>query len=68
MPRYQNDPRWIKARFESECSETGNTIKKGDTCLYFPRERKAVHPSSPSAESWKSQEFADTAGLADAGW
>ncbi len=66
--RNQNDPLWITAKFDSICSETGKPIKKGEECLYYPRTHSVVCIESKSAEQWRSQEFADNAGLLDAGW
>ncbi len=67
--RYRNqDPREITARFDSVCPETGNRIRKGDPCVYFPRTRKAVHTDSRAAAEWRAQQFADAAGLDDANW
>lgn len=34
------DPRIIIARFDSKCAETGEIIKKGERCLYYPIGRK----------------------------
>lgn len=31
-----NDPRIIKAKFNSSCTETGKPIKLGDECVYYP--------------------------------
>lgn len=67
--KYRNaDPREITARFESVCPETGNRILKGDACLYFPRTHQAFHLESRAAADWRAQQFADAAGLDDAGW
>ena len=66
--RVNYDPRFIKARYNSVCAETGKMIKAGDNCLYFPRAKKAYHVDSKTADDWRSQSFADNAGLLDAGW
>ena len=66
---YRNmNPRTIKARFDSICPETGKAIKAGDECVYFPRAKKAYHMDSNTAGHWRSQQFADSAGLLDANW
>jgi hypothetical protein len=62
------DPYKTTAKFDSTCPETQKQIKKGETIVYFPATRSAVHTDSPSAARWRSQKFADDAGLADAGW
>lgn len=36
MIRYAGDPRWIAARFASQC-QCGSGIKRGDRIYYFPR-------------------------------
>ena len=36
MKHYNNDPRWIKAKFNSECYKCHNQIKKGDNIYYRP--------------------------------
>jgi hypothetical protein len=68
MGRYNNDPREIRAKFASICPETGKQINKGDRIVYFPRERKAFHVDSKSAQDWLSQAAADYLCLGDAGW
>ena len=42
MTRYQNDPRWIKARFSSECPMCHGMIKKGAQIFYYPRTKTAL--------------------------
>lgn len=37
---HSNDPRWITARFSSNC-KCGNIIKKGDNTFYWPRTKDA---------------------------
>lgn len=41
MPRYKNDPRWIRASFDSTCSRKGcaKPIKKGEDVFYYPSSR-----------------------------
>ena len=62
------EPRQITARFDSICPETGKKIEKGDACIYYPREKQAYHTDSRTAEQFRSQKFADNAGLLDANW
>jgi len=44
MPRFNGDPRWLKARFDSDCSNSEcpgiGKIRKGEQAFYFPRTRK----------------------------
>jgi hypothetical protein len=37
--RYRNDPRWIEARFKSECKRCKATIKKGEKLFYYPLDK-----------------------------
>ena len=37
--RYAGDPRWITARFRSQCAGCGEPVAKGDRAFYFPRSR-----------------------------
>ena len=46
---YKNDPRVITARFDSTCAETGQTIKKGDKCIYYPLTKKVFTMDSKQA-------------------
>lgn len=66
--RINYNPRFITARYDSVCAETGKQIKAGETCLYYPRDKKAYHVDSKTADDWRGQQFADSAGLLDAGW
>ena len=59
MPyRYKNnDPRQITARFNCFCAETGKTILKGDSCVYYPIGKKVFHLDSKQASDFKSYQF-----------
>lgn len=37
--RYSNDPRWITAKFTSQCSHCTKEILKGKPAYYFPASR-----------------------------
>ncbi len=37
---YSNDPRWIKAKFNSACNTCQKSIKKGEELLYYPIGKK----------------------------
>ena len=50
---YRNDPRIITARFTSKCSETGQTIKKGTECLYYPTARQVFTLDSQTAQEFR---------------
>jgi len=64
----KNDPYFTTARFNSICPETGKEIKKGDEIAYYPRDRKAFHKSSKSADNVRNLEFNSSFGMADANW
>ena len=53
----RNDPRELKARFNSLCPETGKAINKGDTCVYYPLAKKAYHTDSKAAADYRSLMF-----------
>ena len=54
---YRDDPREIVARFNSKCAETGREIKKGETCIYYPKGKKVYHVDSKQAEEFRSWSF-----------
>jgi hypothetical protein len=54
---YRNDPRTITAKFDSTCAETGAVIRKGDTCVYYPSNRKVYHVDSNTAAQFRSESF-----------
>jgi hypothetical protein len=54
---YKNDPRIIKARFDSKCKETGKKIKKGDRCVYYPSSKSVYCMDSKQASEFKSWQF-----------
>lgn len=56
------------ARFDSVCPETGEQIKKGDTIIYYPAERKAYHVDSKQAEEFRGQQFNQSWGMTDANY
>ena len=33
---YSNDPKWIKAKFDSSCKQCNNPIKRNEDIYYFP--------------------------------
>jgi len=41
MTHYKDDPRWIKARFNSACP-CGNIIRKCEDAFYYPRTKTAL--------------------------
>ena len=63
-----NNPQFIKARFDSICPETGKAILKDTECAYFPRERKAYHIDSKHADQVRGLEFNAAYNMADANW
>ncbi len=66
--RQPDSPRFIAARFDSTCAETGRPIRKGETILYRPDTRRAYCDESREAADARSQAFARSAGMADANW
>jgi len=40
MQRYSNDPKQIKARFDSSCSKCAAKISKGQEIYYWPSSRE----------------------------
>lgn len=68
MRRRYDPPRELKARFSSICPETGLRIAEGDSCVYFPAQRKAYHSNSKTADQFRSQQFSQSWGMADANW
>ena len=66
--RRSSNPCFILAKFASKCPETGLIIKAGERCAYFPRDRKAYHDTSKSAEQLRALDFAQAYNMADANW
>lgn len=54
----------IIARFNSKCSETGKTLKKGDTIYYDSETKKAYHVDSKKVKDYIEAE--NTAGYVQA--
>ena len=46
-----NSPRYITAKFDSICAETGQGIPKGTQCLYYPP-KKQVFAIGSEYERW----------------
>jgi hypothetical protein len=61
-------PRWLEARYSGRCAETGRAVSPGTRVLWFPATREIYMADTRTAEEWRSQSFADAAGLADANW
>ena len=53
----KNDPREIKARFDSKCQETGNIINKGETCIYYPLTKRIFSMDTKTARDFTSWQF-----------
>lgn len=60
--------RWITARYDSTCPDTGKPIHKGTECLYDPVTRKAYHESSDTARDQRGSDFAEANNMPDANW
>jgi len=57
--RYNQDPFWMKARYESTCG-CGATIRKGDDIFYFPKYRTAeCHHCGRKSASLLADEIAN---------
>jgi hypothetical protein len=52
MKHYDNDPRWINARFPGRCKECGRAIKRGDRAYYYPLTKSILcaEPCGAAAE------------------
>lgn len=51
--------RKITAKFNSTCAETGKPIKKGQSCLYDPTDRKVYSLDSQMAKAEKEHNSHD---------
>ena len=52
--RYYNaDPRMITAKFDTTCAETGKPIKKGESCIYYPKTKQCYSLSSKQAKEFR---------------
>ena len=49
--RYNNDPKWIKARWQVKCNDCGEWINKGDSIFYYPIAKGVFCESCGEAES-----------------
>lgn len=47
------EPREITAKFGSKCAETGREIRRGDPCIYYPKNREVFHPDSQQAYEFR---------------
>jgi len=54
---YKEDPKVIKAKYATTCAETGQPIKKGQECVYYPRSKKCFHMDSKTAADFRSWQF-----------
>lgn len=50
---YNQDPRVITAKFESNCAETGEVIKKGEECVFYPKNKQAFKMDSEQAQEYR---------------
>ena len=63
-----NPPRFIIARHDSVCPQTGKKIARGEECAWYPSARVAYHVSSKAADELRGMNFAATWGMADANY
>lgn len=68
MRHRYNPPRFIIARFDSTCPQTGKKIRRGDECAWYPSARVAYHMDSKAASELRGQDFAAAWGMADANY
>ena len=54
---HNKDPKVITARFDSKCHETGQIIKKGEDCIYYPIGKSVYAMNSKQAAEFKSWSF-----------
>ena len=52
-----NDPKIIKAKFQSICAETGEIIKAGEDCLYYPGSKSVFKLDTKQAEEFRNWKF-----------
>ncbi len=50
---YDNDPRLIDAKYDTKCSETGEPIKKGEQCVYYPSSKSCFSMNSKQAKEFR---------------
>lgn len=55
MPRYALDPRWITAKFASDCSDCRKPITRGSRIFYYPNGKKALCETCGTPASAKFQ-------------
>lgn len=53
-------PRLLRAKFECECAETENLIRKGDRILYCRITEKVYCMESEKAKNFRKHRFGDT--------
>jgi len=53
---YSNAPRWMEARFPSQCTRCKCSIKKGDRIFYYPAS-KAVYCAAEACGKECSRDF-----------
>ena len=51
--RRSTEPRELKARFNSTCSETGQAIKKGEYIIYYPIDKKVYKTDTKQAQEFR---------------
>lgn len=62
------EPRFIIARYDSVCPQTGKKIARGEECAWYPSARVAYHVSSKAASELRAMDFASTWNMADANY
>lgn len=55
MIREERQGRYIRAKFDCLCRETGKQIKKGETCIYYPYAKAVFCTRSQQALRFREQ-------------
>ena len=50
--KYNNDPKWITAKFDSKCHGCEESILKEDDIFYYPLDKSVFCESCGEAESY----------------
>ncbi len=60
--------RFITAKHDGVCSETGKAIEKGQEIVYDPVSKLAFHQDSQTAQSLRAEQFAQAWNMSDANY
>jgi hypothetical protein len=65
--RYRNDPKWISAKFVSQCKKCNRSIKKGEDIFWYPS-TKSVYCNDSNCGQACSKDFTNSVELEDNGY